>query len=93
MSDYIKAHKFSSNHMQNWKKDSICGCFYCLSIFSPKEIKEWIIANNDCDKYGTAICPYCQIDSIIGESSGFPITKNFLTKMNNIGLSNDNAAE
>ena len=50
MSDYIKAHKFSSNHMQNLKKDNICGCFYCLSIFSPKEIKEWIIANNDCDK-------------------------------------------
>ena len=82
MSDYIKAHKFSSNHMQNLKKDNICGCFYCLSIFSPKEIKEWIITNNDCDKYGTAIYPCCQIDSIIGESSGFPITRNFLTKMN-----------
>lgn len=68
--------------MQNLKKDNICGCFYCLGIFSPKEIKEWIIANNDCDKFGIAICPYCQIDSIIGESSGFPITRNFLTKMN-----------
>ena len=82
MEDYIKAHHFSNNHMEKLKKDKFCGCFYCLKIFSPSEIKEWVIADNDCDRYGTAICPYCGIDSVIGESSGFPITKEFLTKMN-----------
>jgi acetone carboxylase gamma subunit len=56
--------------------------FYCLEIYSPSEINEWIVADNDCDRYGTAICPYCGIDSVIGESSGYPITKDFLTKMN-----------
>ena len=49
---------------------------------NPNEIKEWIIANNSCDKRGTAICPKCNIDSVIGESSGFPITKEFLIAMN-----------
>ena len=81
MEDVIKAHKYSNNHMPSLKKDNICGCVCCLSIFSPKEIKKWIIADNDCDRSGTAICPYCHVDSIIGESSGFPITKEFLTRM------------
>ena len=82
MEDFIKAHKFSNNHMEQLKNDKLCGCFYCLEIYSPSEINEWIVADNDCDRYGTANCPYCGIDSVIGESSGYPITKNFLTKMN-----------
>ena len=81
MEDYIEAHHFSNNNMKDLKKDNLCGCFCCLKVFSPSEIKEWIIDDNDCDRFGTAICPYCGIDSVIGESSGFPITKEFLTKM------------
>ncbi len=77
----VIAHKFSSNHMSVLKKDKKCGCFYCLKIFDPKEITEWIDNDNEGNKYGTAICPYCGIDSIIGESSGYPITTEFLTKM------------
>ena len=77
-----EAHKFSNNHMEALKKDKVCGCFCCLEIFSPSESKEWIISKNECDRLGTAICPYCQVDSIIGESSGFPITKEFLRAMN-----------
>jgi len=63
------------------KKDTVCGCFYCLSIFSPSEITEWIVHWNPCDRKGAAICPYCGIDAVIGESSGYPITKEFLEKM------------
>lgn len=74
--DIITAHIFSCNHKQQLSEDKRCGCFYCLQIFSPKEIKEWIP-----DISGTAICPYCGIDSVIGESSGFPITKEFLSAM------------
>ena len=73
----IEAHKFSSNHKKDLLKDKKCGCFYCLKIFNPNEIKEWIKDTN-----GTAICPYCGIDSIIGESSRFPITEDFLKEMN-----------
>jgi len=29
----------------------------------------------------TALCPHCGIDSVIGESSSVPITKEFLGKM------------
>lgn len=83
MEDYIEAHNFCTNNMPTLKKDSLCGCFYCLNIFNPAEIENWIIGDNAADKLGTAICPYCGIDSVIGESSGYPITKNFLAKMKN----------
>ena len=82
MEAYIEAHKYSCNHMEELKKDKVCGCFYCLTVFSPEEIESWLIADNDADRLGTAICPYCGIDSVIGESSGYPITKEFLKKMN-----------
>lgn len=78
---YIEAHRFSNNHMEALKKDKVCGCFYCLKIFDPKQINEWLIDDNDCDRYGTAICPYCLTDTVIGESSGFPITEEFLSGM------------
>jgi hypothetical protein len=75
-SDMINAHVFSANHKKELQKDRKCGCFYCLSIFSPVEIKEWIP-----DQAETAVCPYCGVDSVIGESSGYPITPQFLSEM------------
>ena len=77
LSNYINAHKYSSNHCDKLMQDSLCGCFYCLKIFSPNEICEWVE-----DIGGTALCPYCCVDSVIGEHSGYPITEEFLSKMN-----------
>ncbi len=74
--DLDVAHDASWCHQEQLSKDTECGCFYCLKIFSPTEIKMWIK-----DYSGTAVCPYCGVDSIIGESSGFPITEDFLRKM------------
>lgn len=77
MEDYIEAHKFSINNKERLLHDKKCGCFYCQTVFNPNEINEWVR-----DLTGTAICPYCGIDSVIGESSGFPITVEFLKEMN-----------
>jgi RimJ/RimL family protein N-acetyltransferase len=79
--DAIEAHIFCSSNMPQLEKDSICGCFYCRRIFDPAEIDEWIIDDNPCDRLGTAICPYCGIDSVIGESSGYPMTAEFMSAM------------
>lgn len=73
---YEEAYKYSSNHKEMLERDTKCGCFHCLSIFSPKEIELWVE-----DKSGTAICPKCGIDAIIGESSNYPINKEFLQEM------------
>jgi len=69
------AHKYSAYHKNELTNDKVCGCFYCVKIFAPNEIKIWL----DCE--GTSLCPYCGTDSVIGESSGFPITEEFLTAM------------
>lgn len=76
MADYIDAHAYTINHRAQLLHDKKCGCFYCLNIFSPAEITNWIE-----DPGGTAICPYCGIDAVIGESSGYTITEEFLQKM------------
>lgn len=72
---YEAAHKFSAKNKDSLKSSTKCGCFYCLRIFDPKEIVRWT------DGGETAICPYCDIDSIIGDSSGYPITKEFLDEL------------
>jgi hypothetical protein len=72
---HLHAWQFCHRNRQKLEKDTICGCFYCLTIFPPKEIDEW------CDAGNTALCPYCGIDSIIGKSSGHPITVEFLQRM------------
>ena len=78
--EYFEAHKYSSNHKAELLKDKKCGCFYCMQIFDPSEISEWLDEENG-DPLGTALCPYCGTDSVIGESSGYPITKEFLKGM------------
>lgn len=80
--EMIQAHEYSNNNKPYLKEDKVCGCFDCCKIFSPDEIEEYIEEDNDCDREGTAICPYCGIDSVIGEGSGFPITEDFLKRMN-----------
>lgn len=73
--EIIDAHKYSSDNRKALEKDDLCGCFYCLTIFNPSEIDCWLRED------ATAFCPYCSVDSIIGKSSGYPITKEFLSAM------------
>lgn len=78
--DYIRAHTHSSNHREELVKSDLCGCFYCLEVYNPAEITDWI----DEDENGIglcALCPRCGIDSVIGSASGYAITKDFLRKM------------
>lgn len=86
-----RAHNKSSNHKPELENDQRCGCFYCLKIFNPVEIKEWIVDEISIDWQGTAICPYCGVDSVIGESSGFPITYEFLKEMQGCWFGKDDS--
>ena len=72
----IGAHAHASRHRREVEASQLCGCFYCLETFPPTEIDRWLREGD-----GTAICPYCQIDSVIGDKSGFPVTKDFLKSM------------
>lgn len=84
--EYNQAREFSRINRKALAKDDVCGCFYCMSIFSPKEIEEWVPERWGSKKEVTALCPHCGIDSVIGASSGYPITVDFLRGMNKISF-------
>lgn len=69
--------KFATSNRNELEKDSKCGCYYCGTIFSPKEITQWI-EDRDGD---TAVCPYCSVDSVVGESCGYQINKELLDQL------------
>lgn len=53
-----------------------CGCFHCIEIFEPGQIERW--------NKSAAVCPHCGIEAVIGDSTGYTITKEFLKMMNSI---------
>ncbi|MEI0567865.1 cytoplasmic protein [Brachyspira pulli] len=75
--ELFKIHKLSSNHKKLLMKEDICGCFYCVTIFNPRLITDWI---EDADDL-TAICPYCGIDSVIPKHSDYELNEQLLEEM------------
>jgi hypothetical protein len=69
--EYLKeAHKFSIFNKDWIKSSEVCGCFYCQTTFDPGKIMDWTdIAH---DKWSTALCPNCGIDSVIGSYPNWP---------------------
>lgn len=78
---HVRAHTHSSSHREEVLNSRICGCFYCLAVFEPDEIKDWIDIDDENGIGQTALCPKCKIDSVIGSGSGFSISQEFLSKM------------
>jgi hypothetical protein len=71
------AHKHSSRHRAEIQASDVCGCFYCKATYPPVAIRQWLDEGD-----GTALCPKCAIDSVLGSASGFPVSdSNFLTEM------------
>src|SRR2546426_2409134 len=73
--ELVNAHSHSSHNLEEVQKSPNSGCFSCLKIFSSSEVTEWLAD-------GTVLCPYCDIDSVLGSLSGYPLTKDFLVEMN-----------
>ena len=73
---FRQAHDCCFSNKEQIEKSEKCGCFFCGEIFSPSEITDYLP-----DEPPTAECPFCFTDSVIGDASGFPITKDFLKKM------------
>ena len=64
------AHRHCSNHRKELERSEICGCFYCCRTFTATAVEEWVD-----DEDGTAICPYCSVDSVLGSASGYPVSE------------------
>ena len=75
---YKAAHNLSFRSRHFIESSNVCGCFYCLKVFHPGEIEEWV------DKGGTtALCPKCGIDSVLPDNCGVPLSREFLVQMHN----------
>lgn len=71
------AHRHSINHKAELERSDVCGCFFCEEIFTVNDIEEW-----EEDVNGTALCPHCCVDAVIGSASGFPVADaNFIRAM------------
>ena len=79
--DLELAHKHSIFHRKEIETSELCGCLFCRETFAPSKIEGW--TDGADGKQETALCPVCNIDSVIGDQSGFPIfAPEFLKRMN-----------
>ena len=78
-------HRHSSWHRERVLQSTVCGCFYCLAMFPPTDIVEWI---PEAGKHGelvdnaTALCPRCGIDAVLPDSvPGASLSRELLVAM------------
>lgn len=88
MFDLLAASKHTSNNRAEIEASKICGCCYCQQTFPPEEIVAWAgldVSNfNDPEAAtaGTALCPHCGSEAVVGDKSGYKIDAAFLGSMN-----------
>ena len=74
---YDLAGKASFENRKSIGESRMCGCYFCRRVFPASEVTEWI-----SDTRGdTAVCPYCSIDSVIGDASGIPLWEDVLEEI------------
>jgi hypothetical protein len=72
-------HKALTSAFRNRKaieESELVGCFSCCQIYPKTEILEWT------DKKETAICPKCNVDTVIAQLAGIPLDENTLKQLN-----------
>lgn len=84
--DIRNAAKHTTGNRKELENSKKAGCYYCLDIFEPTDIWEWI-HSGESDEF--PMCPYCGIDSVFGDASGYPVTKVFLREMNKYWFDGD----
>jgi len=79
--DHLRAHGHCRHNRGELSRSEICGCFYCIAIYDPKDISEWV------DDDQSALCAKCGIDAVIPQAAGYPIKREFLQKMHDYWFS------
>jgi Zn finger protein HypA/HybF involved in hydrogenase expression len=78
--DFMRAIEEASRHSiynkRKLEKSTECACYHCLKVFKPDEVTSWI------DDGRTALCPYCNSDSVLGDASDYVLDKETLEKLN-----------
>lgn len=81
---YFRAADHAGNNRVEIAKSESCGCYYCLAVFLPSEILVWL-TDPEGGTGEFAVCPYCGMEAVLGDASGYPVTDaDFLKKMNEL---------
>ncbi len=77
-------HEMCGWHEKEILSSDKVGCFYCLELYSPNEIKEWIEEGEETmrGKGKTALCPKCGIDAVLPTSTQYQLNSDLLKMMN-----------
>jgi len=62
------AHSHATNNFAELEASTTAACFYCLEVYPASKIERWLKEGK-----GTACCPECTIDAVIGDASSLPI--------------------
>lgn len=69
MIGYRQLPHFSMKNKALLEISSNAGCYSCCKTFPASEVKEYT------DKGETALCPYCSVDTVVGDSSGYILSE------------------
>jgi len=79
-------------------KSALCRCYCCLKTFPSEAIYDWWDLPKDSAGTGTevlgmtAVCPFCGVDSVLGDQCGYELSEVFLKEMQQHWFRNDGAA-
>ncbi|MEQ1650253.1 MAG: hypothetical protein ABL898_16865 [Hyphomicrobiaceae bacterium] len=74
--------KHAINNEDEVKASEQAGCFHCLEIFDVSEIEDWVETEGGHSQ--SAVCPHCDVESVIGDGAGFALTEEFLTALRDV---------
>jgi hypothetical protein len=74
--DLYDAHDYTSENAYSLFIKQECVCIYCKERFNSSEIIDHTFSSG-----GVSLCPYCGIDSVIGEISGYDLSDLFIEVM------------
>jgi hypothetical protein len=68
-----RLHRHTRANRMELEASEVCGCIACERIYFPSEIARWL-------EDGTALCPHCGVDAVVGSASGIPIMPGVLRR-------------
>ncbi len=77
-SELIRGLDYAHHNRGSLQRSVSCGCFNCQNILLANDIRDYRLEE---DGDFTAICPYCQEESIIGDDAVYPIKKAYLQEL------------
>ena len=73
--------RHSINNRTEIESSQNCGCFACFATFHSLTVWDWIGA--EPPEQGTGCCPYCWMDTVLGDASKLPVGEQaFLRALN-----------